>query len=62
MRPIHIQPSHKGLLHKDMGVPANKPISLGDLTEAKEEAAEGADPAEAKRVQFAINAKRFRRV
>ena len=50
---IHIKPSHKGLLHKDLGVAAGKPIS-----EKKMEAATAdASPAEKKRITFAENAK-----
>ncbi len=52
---IHIKPSHKGLLHKDMGVPQGKKLSLGSLEDAKN----GADPAEKKRIVFAENARKW---
>ncbi len=59
-RPIRINPAHKGLLHKDLGVPQNKPLSMNDLESAKEDVGEGVEgEAERKRIQFAINAKGF---
>ena len=57
MRPIRIKPSHKGLLHKEMGVPQGKSLSLGDLEKAKR----SASPAERKRIVFAQNAKSWNR-
>ena len=50
---IHIKPSHKGLLHKDLGVKQGKPIPPGKLHEALNSASE----AVRKRAQFAENAK-----
>lgn len=52
---IHIKPSHKGLLHKDLGVPAGEPIPAGKLAAAKN----SSDPAERKRATFAQNAKKW---
>lgn len=53
---INIKKSHKGLLHKDLGVPQGEPIP-----ESKLEAAEhSSDPAVRKRAQFAENAKHFK--
>jgi hypothetical protein len=53
---IHIKPSHKGLLHKNLGVPAGKPIP-----ESKVRAAEHSkDPAVRKRAVFAENAKHWK--
>ena len=52
---IHIKPSHKGLLHKQMGVAAGKPISTGALEKEKR----GAGPAEKKRIVFAENARKW---
>lgn len=52
---IHINPAHKGLLHKDTHTPMGKKIS-----EAKLEKAENSkDPAVRKRAVFAENAKHF---
>jgi len=52
---IHIKSSHKGLLHKDLGVAAGKPIPTAKLEKAKKDA----DPAEKKRIVFAENARRW---
>ena len=52
---IHIKPSHKGLLHKDLGVPAGEPIPEGKMEKAKAHAG----PAEKKRIVFAENAKKW---
>ena len=50
---IHIKASHKGLLHKDLGVPAGKPIPAAKLAAAKH----SSNPAIRKRATFAQNAK-----
>jgi hypothetical protein len=52
---IHIKPSHKGLLHKELGVPEGKPISEKKL----EKAEKSASPAEQKRITFAETAKKW---
>lgn len=52
---IHIKASHKGELHKDLGVPAGQPIPAGKL----EKALDSNNPAVRKRAQFAENAKHF---
>lgn len=52
---IKIKPSHKGLLHKDLGVAPGKKLTMGALEEAKG----SADPAERKRATFAINARKW---
>lgn len=52
---INIKPSHKGLLHRDLGVPAGKPIPSGKLAAAKN----SSNPAERKRATFAENAKHW---
>ena len=54
---IHIKPSHKGLLHKDLGVAAGKPIPEAKMERAKV----NASPAEKKRIVFAENAKKWNR-
>lgn len=50
---IKIKPSHKGLLHKNLGVPAGKPIPAAKVAAAKN----SPDPAVRKRATFAQNAK-----
>lgn len=52
---IKIKKSHKGLLHKDLGVSADKPIPESKLQSAKK----SSDPAERKRATFAENAKHW---
>ena len=52
---IHIKESHKGLLHKDLDVPAGKPIPAGKLAKAKK----SENPAVKKRAVFAANAKKW---
>lgn len=51
---IMIKPSHRGLLHRNMGVPPGQPIPVVKLQARKKVA--GA--AEKKRVQFALNARK----
>lgn len=52
---IKIKPSHKGLLHKDLGVPEGEKIPAAKLAKAKK----SSDPAERKRATFAQNAKKW---
>ena len=52
---IHIKASHKGLLHKNLGVPQGKPIPKTMLMAKLGHA----NPAVRKRIQFAINAKKW---
>lgn len=52
---IHIKKSHKGELHRDLGVPQGEPIPESKLEAAKA----NASPAEMKRIVFAENAKSF---
>jgi hypothetical protein len=54
--PIHINPANKGKLHAELGVPTGKKIPAKKLAAA----AKSASPAERKRAQFAINAKKFK--
>lgn len=49
---ITIKESHKGLLHKSLGVPAGKKIPASKLTIKSSDS-----PAVKKRKQFAINSK-----
>lgn len=55
MNPIHINPAHKGLLHKDLGVPAGESIPASKLAAALH----SKNPAVRKRAVFAKNAKGF---
>ncbi len=50
---IKIKPSHKGLLHKKLGVPQGDPIPVAKL----EKAAHSKSPALRKEAQFALNAR-----
>lgn len=52
---IKIKPSHKGLLHKELGVKQGEKIPLKKLAAAKR----SSDPAERKRATFAENAKKW---
>jgi hypothetical protein len=52
---IHIKKSHEGLLHKNLGVGKSKKLTDKELQEAKH----SKNPAERKRAQFAINAKKW---
>ncbi len=52
---IHIKASHKGLLHKDLGVAAGEPIPEAKMEKAKVHAS----PAEKKRIVFAENARKW---
>lgn len=53
---IKIKPSHKGELHRDLGVKQGQPIPEEKLQEAKN----SANPAERKRATFAENAKHWK--
>lgn len=52
---INIKPSHKGLLHKDLGVAKGKKIPEAKLEKAKN----SSNPAERKRATFAENEKHW---
>lgn len=52
---IKIKKSHKGLLHKDLGVPEDEPIPAGKLAAAKH----SKSAAVRKRATFAQNAKKW---
>jgi hypothetical protein len=53
---IHIKKSHRGLLHKELGVPQDHQIPAALL----EQALHSANPALRKRARFAVNARRFK--
>jgi hypothetical protein len=52
---IHIKPSHKGLLHKTLGVKQGKKIPLSSLLAAKH----SKNPTTRKRANFAVNARKW---
>lgn len=52
---IHIKASHKGELHRDLGVPRGEPIPAAKLAKAKN----SSNPAIRKRANFAANAKKW---
>ena len=52
--PPEIKPSHKGLLHRDLGIPEGESISREKLEAAKH----SSDPAVRKRANFALNFRR----
>ena len=54
---INIKPSHKGLLHKELGVKEGEKIPESKLESAKH----SSNPAERKRATFAENAKHWAR-
>jgi hypothetical protein len=54
---IHIKESHKGLLHKEMGIDKGKKIPEAKLEKAKK----GAGAAEKKRITFAENARKWKK-
>ncbi len=53
---IHIQPSHKGRLHADLGKKPGEKLSASDLAKAKR----SKNPAERKRATFAENARHWK--
>jgi phage gp16-like protein len=52
---INIKPSHKGLLHKDLGKKPGAKLSAADLAKAKR----SKNPAERRRATFAQNARKW---
>lgn len=52
---IHIKASHRGLLHKELGVSSGSKIPASKLSKA----AHSSNPAERKRAVFAENAKKW---
>jgi hypothetical protein len=52
---IEIKKSHRGLLHRDLGVKEGEKIPAGKLAAAKN----SSDPAERKRATFAANARKW---
>ena len=52
---IKIKPSHKGLLHKSLGIKQGEKIKLSSLVKAKH----SSSPAVRKRATFAMNARKW---
>ena len=52
---IHIKKSHKGLLHKNLGIPKGKKISIAALRKAKK----SPNPKIRRRATFALNARKW---
>lgn len=57
MNAIHINPAHKGALHRSMGIPQGQKISMADLMKTKAKAKASGNITEEKRATFAANAK-----
>lgn len=53
--PIHIKPSHEGLLHKEMGVKEGQKIPAGSLRKELAHAKAEHNVAEERRIVFAEN-------
>lgn len=51
--PIHLNPKHKGLLHRELGIPEGQKIPIARIKSAEH----SSDPAERKRAYFADSAK-----
>lgn len=56
---ISIKPSHKGLLHKALGIAPGKPIAMGDLMKAKKRAKSTGNAKLEKQATFAANARNW---
>jgi hypothetical protein len=54
-----IKASHRGLLHKEMGIPEGETISIGDLMKKKSKDKKQGNGAGEKRDTFAINARNW---
>jgi hypothetical protein len=57
---IKIKPSHKGLLHKAMGISKGKKIPSGKLAKAKTAAKKSGNVKREKQIVFAQNAKKWK--
>lgn len=53
-----IQPSHKGLLHKAMGVPEGKKLSIGDIMATKAKAKRTGNTKLEKQATYAANVRK----
>jgi hypothetical protein len=57
--PGPIKPSHRGLLHKEMGIPEGHKISMGQLMKKKAHDKKSGNTAGLRRDVFAINARHW---
>ncbi len=55
-RGIRIKASHKGLLHKELGIKEDMTLTTAELEKAKH----SSDPKERKRANFALNARKWK--
>lgn len=55
--PIHIKASHRGKLHRALGIPQRKPIPLSRIASAKRKAKRTGDKSLMEMATFAQNAK-----
>jgi len=55
----HIKASHKNLLHKELGIKEDEPITAGQLMRAKSNAKRTGNTKEMRRVVFAENARHW---
>lgn len=58
---IEIEKSHRGLLHREMGVPQGRKISIGRLMKKKARDKREGNTAGEKRDVFAIDARKWNR-
>jgi hypothetical protein len=58
---INIKASHKGLLHRELGIKEDEPISVGKLMRAESRAKKTGNTKEEKRITFAENARKWHR-
>lgn len=58
-QPIHINPANKGALHRAMGVPEGRKLTMGDLMRTKAKAKASGDTKLEKRAVFAENARKW---
>ena len=56
MSKIHLNPAHKGALHRALGIPSGKPIPV----EREEAAKHSPDPKVRQEANFALNARGFK--
>jgi hypothetical protein len=56
----HIDPSHRGLEHRRLGVPEGKKISVADLMGAKRRDKKSGNVKGEREDQFAINARKWK--
>lgn len=58
---IHVNPANKGALHRSMGIPEGRKLTMGDLMKTKTKAKATGDTKLEKRATFAQNASKWDR-